>query len=257
LWNPDRGELPAGPLEGFDAVIHLAGENIAGGRWTAARKRRIRDSRVNSTRLLAGTLASLRRPPKVLLSASATGIYGNRGSELLSEESPLADDFLARVCRDWELATQPADAAGIRVAWLRFGIILSPRGGALAKMLPIFNLGLGGVVGGGRQTWSWVSLTDVIGVMQHTLFTDTLRGAVNVVAPNPVTNREFTQALGRVLGRPTFLPVPGLALRLLLGEMAGATLLASAQVQPKLLLETRYEFRHPELEPTLRDLLDA
>ncbi|MBI3881298.1 MAG: TIGR01777 family protein [Verrucomicrobia bacterium] len=256
VWDPAAGKIPTAQLEGFEAVLHLAGENLAGGRWTAAKKQRIRDSRVLGTQLLAESLAQLHRPPKIFLSASAIGIYGNRDDELLTEASEVADDFLARVCREWETATQPAERAGMRVVHLRFGIILSPRGGAMAKMLPLFRLGLGGVAGGGAQYWSWVSLDDAVGVIQHALFTESLRGPVNVVAPEPVTNREFTKTLGRVLHRPTIFPAPAFALRLAFGEMADPTVLASAQVQPERLLETRYEFRHPQLEPALHELLE-
>jgi uncharacterized protein (TIGR01777 family) len=257
VWNPDHNQIPTEALEGFDAVIHLAGDNIAEGRWTDDKKRRIRDSRVVSTRLLVETLLQLKQPPKTLLSASAVGIYGSRGDELLTETSTAGNDFLAKVGGEWEAASQPAAQSGMRVVHLRFGIILSPLGGALAKMLPIFKLGGGGVVGSGAQYWAWISLDDVLGAIEHALFTPALHGPINVVAPETVTNREFTATLARVLGRPAFVPVPAFAARLAFGEMADATLLASQRVQPAKLLATRYEFKHPTLEVALRELLKA
>ncbi|GIX49643.1 MAG: hypothetical protein KatS3mg131_3854 [Candidatus Tectimicrobiota bacterium] len=254
-WNPDYGELEASALEGLDAVVHLAGENIARGRWTPEKKARIRDSRVHGTRLLCETLARLERPPQVLVSASAIGYYGNRGDELLREESPPGDDFLAQVCRDWEAATAPAAARGIRVVNLRLGVVLSPRGGALAQMLTPFRLGLGGVVGTGRQYISWIAIDDVVEIIHFCLLTESLKGPVNAVAPQPVTNAEFTRTLGRVLRRPTLLPLPAAVARLLFGEMADALLLASTRVEPARLLASGYRFRYPELEGALRHLL--
>jgi hypothetical protein len=239
----------------MDAIVHLAGENIAGGRWTAARKARIRDSRVIGTRTLCETLARLSQPPKVLVSASAIGYYGDRGAEPLWENSTFGTGFLADVCRAWEEATQPAVQKGIRVVLLRLGIVLSPAGGALAKMLLPFKLGLGGVLGRGNQYMSWIALDDVAGAMAHTLVTDTLQGPVNAVAPYPVTNREFTRTLGRILRRPTVFPLPAFAARLVFGEMADALLLASTRVEPKRLLATQYVFRYPELDGALRHLL--
>jgi uncharacterized protein (TIGR01777 family) len=239
----------------MEAVVHLAGENIASGRWTAARKARIRSSRVMGTRTLCETLARLSQPPKVLVSASAIGYYGDRGAEPLWENSAFGTGFLAEVCRAWEEATQPAVQKGIRVVLLRIGIVLSPAGGALAKMLIPFQLGLGGVIGSGNQYMSWIALDDVAGVIAHALVTDTLQGPVNAVAPYPVTNREFTKTLGRVLRRPTVFPLPGFAARLAFGEMADALLLASTRVEPKRLLATQYVFRYPELEDALRHLL--
>ncbi len=254
-WDPQAGQLGPASLEGLDAVVHLAGENIAAGRWTAEQKVRIRDSRVKSTGLLCETLAKLSQPPKVLVSASAIGVYGNRGNETLHEDSPAGSGFLAQVCEAWEAATQPASQAGIRTALLRIGMVLSPAGGALAKLVLPFKMGLGGVVGSGNQYWSWIGVGDVVGAIYHALMTDGLDGVVNVVTPQPATNREFTKTLGRVLGRPTFFPLPGFAARLALGEMADDLLLASTRVEPKKLVETGYPFRHPELEGALRHLL--
>jgi hypothetical protein len=255
-WDPETGAIDAGGLEGCDAVIHLAGENVGAGRWTAARKAVIRDSRVNGTRLLCGALAGLSRPPKTLVCASAVGYYGDRGEERLTEESPAGAGFLAEVCREWEAASASAARKGIRVVALRLGMVLSPKGGALARMLPLFRAGLGGVIGGGRQYVSWVALDDLPGIVLHALQHVDLSGPVNAVAPRPVTNREFTEALGKALSRPTPLPVPAFALRLAVGgEMADALLLASARGIPRRLEETGYRFLYPELGGALRHLL--
>jgi len=255
-WDPEKGEVDAAGLEGLDAVVHLAGENIASGRWNAARKTVIRESRVNGTRLLCEALAGLARPPKTLVCASAIGIYGDRGEETLTEGMPPGTGFLAEVCREWEAASAPAARGGIRVVALRIGMVLSPKGGALARMLPLFRAGLGGVIGGGRQFVSWVALDDLPGIVLHALQRGDLGGPVNAVAPRPVTNREFTEALGKALSRPTPLPVPAFALRLAVGrEMADALLLASARVVPRRLEETGYPFRFPELPSALRHLL--
>jgi uncharacterized protein (TIGR01777 family) len=249
-------EIDAAGLEGFDSLLHLAGENVGSGRWTAARKAAIRDSRVNGTRFLCDALAELARPPKTLVCASAVGYYGDRGEEPLTEESPPGTGFLAEVCREWEAASAPAARKGVRVVALRIGMVLSPEGGALARMLPLFRAGLGGVIGGGRQYISWVALDDLPGIVLHSMQCGDLSGPVNAVAPRPVTNREFTEALGKALSRPTPLPVPAFALRLAVGgEMADALLLASARVVPKRLLDTGFAFRSPELETTLLRLL--
>ena len=255
-WDPAAGRLDAADLEGLDAVVHLAGENIAAGRWSRRRRARIRDSRTVGTRLLSRTLAGLADPPGVFISASAVGFYGDRGDQQLDERSPPGSGFLAEVCRQWEAATDPAAGAGIRAVQLRTGMVLASHGGALAKMLPIFRLGLGGRLGGGRQYVSWITLDDVAGAVGHVLLDETLRGPVNLVAPQPVTNRRFTAALGRVLKRPTWLPAPALALRIVLGQMAEELLLAGARVMPKRLLDAGYQFRHPELEAALRHVLD-
>jgi uncharacterized protein (TIGR01777 family) len=242
-------------LEGIDAAIHLAGENIAARRWVAAQKKRIRDSRVQGTRLISVGLAEMKRPPRVLVSASAIGWYGDRGAELLDETSDAGEGFLAGVTRDWEAATRPASDAGIRVVLLRFGLILSRQGGALTKMLTPFKLGGGGRIGDGQQYWSWVSIDDAVGAVRHALITESLSGPVNVVAPEAVTNQEFTRTLGRVLRRPTLMPIPAFAARLALGEMADELLLASARVQPVRLMESGYEFQHGSLEAALRHVL--
>ena len=255
-WDPSGASAGGrNPLDGVDAVVHLAGESIAEGRWNDAKKARIRDSRVKGTDTVARLAAAAERPPRVLVCASAIGVYGNRGDEELTEASAAGDDFLAGVCRDWEAAAEPARAAGIRVVHLRFGVILSTKGGALAKMLPPFRLGGGGVLGSGRQWMSWVSLEDAIGAVRHALDDESASGPVNVVAPVPVTNREFTKTLGRVLGRPTVVPMPAFAARLMFGEMADALLLASQRVQPERLAAAGFEFRHPDLESALRHTL--
>ena len=256
-WDPENGRLEPGQLEGMDAVIHLAGENV-GARWTAARKRQIKSSRTQGTRLLSEAIARARRRPGVLVSASAIGIYGNRGDEVLTENSPAGDaalDFLVEVGREWEAAAEPARASGVRVIHPRFGLVLSPEGGALKKMLLPFRLGLGGRLGSGTQWMSWISIDDVVGAILHVLLTESFSGPVNLVAPEPVRNRDFTAILGRVLSRPTPFAVPAAALRLILGEMATSTLLASARVLPKRLLAAGYRFEHPDLDTALRHVL--
>jgi len=255
-WNAEQGTINAAELEGLDAVVHLAGENLAAGRWTDEKKKRIRESRVKGTRLLSETLAQLNEKPAVLVSASAVGFYGNRGDEILTEQSASGSDFLAEVCREWELATQAAAQAGIRVVNLRFGVIFSGEGGALKKMLTPFRLGVGGKLGSGRQYLSWIAIDDVVGAIEHALTNDSLRGAVNAVAPQAVTNREFTKTLGRVLSRPTIFPVPAFAARLAFGEMADATLLSSQRVEPERLNEAGYTFKYPTLEAALRHVLN-
>ena len=254
-WDPEGGSLDPSSLEGSEAVVHLAGASVAG-RWTEAKKARILDSRVKGTKLLSDALASLERPPKVMVCSSAIGYYGDRGEEELTEESSPGSGFLADVARRWEAACQPAAEAGIRIVNLRTGIVLSPAGGALAKMLTAFRLGAGGRLGSGHQYMSWIALDDVIGAIRHALVTEELSGPVNAVAPNPVTNREFTRTLGKVLGRPTLLSMPAFAARLALGQFAEEGLLAGARVVPARLAQTGYQFRHPELEPALRRLLD-
>ncbi|MHB1037945.1 MAG: TIGR01777 family oxidoreductase [Pirellulales bacterium] len=254
FWDPSTGIAAKPGLGEPDAVVHLAGENIAG-RWTDAKKARIHDSRVAATRILCESLARLPQPPRVLISASAVGYYGDRGDELLDEQSEPGAGFLAEVCRQWEAATSPAADQGVRVVNLRLGVVLSTAGGALAKMLLPFRLGLGGRLGSGRQYTSWITLEDLVGVIRHALTAEALRGPVNAVAPHAVTSLEFTKTLGRVLGRPTLLPVPAAALRWMLGEMADAMLLAGARVEPRRLLAAGYVFHDPELEPALRRLL--
>lgn len=254
-WDPLGGAIDTERLEGVDAVVNLAGESIAAGRWTAARKEAIRKSRINGTQLLAETLTKLRRPPRVMVSASAIGYYGDRGDEVLTETSARGHGFLPAVAVGWESATERAEKLGVRVVHLRFGVILSASGGALAKMLTPFRLGLGGPVGSGRQFLSWIALDDVVRAIEHALATETLRGPVNTVAPNPVTNLEFTRILARVLHRPAFAPFPAFAARLIFGEMADALLLASARVKPEALIRSGFTFRFPELEPALRQIL--
>jgi uncharacterized protein len=254
-WNPDAGEIDASRLEGHDAVVHLAGENIGEGRWTPEKKRRILESRAKGTRLLAETIASLPEPPRVMVSASAVGYYGDRGNELLREDSGPGSDFLAEVCKAWEAAADPAREAGVRVVHPRNGIVLSTQGGALARTLPIFKLGGGGRIGSGRQWWSWVAMADVVGAILHSLTDDSVEGPVNVGSPNPLTNAEYTRVLGKVLNRPTIFPLPAPAARLMLGEVADALLLASQRMEPAKLKETGYDFRYPELDGALRHLL--
>jgi uncharacterized protein len=254
-WDPSTGRIDAGRIEGFDAVVHLAGENIAARRWNAEHKARVRDSRLQGTRLLCETLATLRRPPRVLVSASAIGFYGDRGEEELNEESPSGIGFLPEVCREWEAATEPARLAGVRVVSTRFGIILSPKGGALSKMLPPFRLGMGGRIGDGRQWMSWIALDDAVGCIYHALVKKSVRGPVNAVAPNPVTNLEFTNTLGNVLSRPNFFPMPGFMARLAFGEMADELLLASTLVIPQALRDSDYQFLYADLDSALRHLL--
>jgi uncharacterized protein (TIGR01777 family) len=255
-WDPARGEVDGPGLEGTGAVVHLAGENLADGRWTAAKKLRLQTSRIGPTRLLAETLAGLACKPMVLVSASAVGYYGNRGAEWLDETSRPGADFLARLCVDWEKATESAPRARIRVVNLRTGLVLSPDGGALAQMLPLFRLGLGGVLGPGTQYVSWIAIDDLVGAIGHALANPAVDGPLNAVAPAPVTNRELTRTLGRVLGRPTIAPAPAFALRLAFGELAGATLLASQRARPQRLLATGYRFGFPELTAALRHVLE-
>ncbi len=254
-WDPMEGLADVSSIEGCDLFVHLAGENIASGRWTNEKKRKIRRSREVATRILCEGLAAMASPPKTILSASAVGYYGNRGDEALDESAAPGKGFLAEVTQGWEAATEPAAASGIRVVSLRFGMILSPAGGALAKLLPPFRLGLGGRVGTGRQYWSWVSLDDVLDGILHLATNASITGPVNMVSPHPVTNREFTKVLGRVLRRPAVLPLPAFAARLALGEMADELLLSSARVEPKRLVESGFAFGHAKLEPALRHLL--
>lgn len=254
-WDPDRGIREPALLEGLDAVVHLAGANIAERRWTPEQKRLIRKSRVAGTRNLTEALLRLSAPPKVLVCASAIGYYGDREDEVLGEESTAGTGFLAEVCKEWEKATHLAEERGVRVIHARLGIVLASQGGALAKMLPPFRLGVGGVLGDGLQYMSWIALADVVGALHHVLLSEQFCGAVNLVAPNAVTNREFTKTLGRVLRRPTWLPFPAFAVRLAFGEMADALLLASTRVEPRQLLATGYAFRYGSLDAALRHVL--
>ena len=256
-WDPAAGALDPATLEGTDAVVHLSGENV-GARWTTERKARIRSSRVASTRLLSETLAGLQRPPEVLVSASAVGIYGNRGDEVLTEESPPGDptrDFLVSVTQEWERAAEPARVEGIRVVHPRFGVVLSAAGGALRKMLLPFRLGLGGRFGSGKQWMSWISIDDAAEAVHRGLLDEALQGPINVTAPGPVTNRDFTRTLARVLSRPAPFAVPAAALRFALGEMAGGTILSSTLAVPATLLQADFRFSHPDLESALQHVL--
>lgn len=256
-WDPLADRLDPAELEGLDAVVHLAGENIASGRWTRRKKARIRHSRLDGTRLLSRALGGLSRPPRVMASASAVGYYGDRGQQQLDETSPPGSGFLADLCRDWEAATRPAAEAGIRVVLMRFGVVLAAEGGALARMLPAFRWGLGGRLGSGRQYVSWITLDDAVRAVDRLLGEETPAGPVNLVAPQPVDNRRLTRSLGRVLRRPAVLPVPALALRVMLGEMADELLLSSARAVPRRLLDWGFEFGDPELDAALDRLLGS
>jgi uncharacterized protein len=256
-WNPDTGAFDAQPLEGSNAIVHLAGEGIAERRWSSAQKDRIRKSRVAGTRLLVEGLRALKAKPSVLVCASAVGWYGPRGDEVLDESAPPGQGFLTDVCREWEAEAARATELGMRVVSLRIGVVLAGSGGALSKMLPIFRRGVGGRLGSGRQWMSWVHVEDVAGAIRFAIDTPALSGPVNATAPSPVTNAEFTKTLGRVLRRPTLFPAPGFAMRLALGEMADALLLTGQRVVPKKLVDAGYSFLFPTLEPALRDLLVA
>ncbi len=257
LWQPEAAQPFADLelLEGFDAVIHLAGANVSSRRWTPAYKKTILESRTLTTGALTLALARLRQPPKVLLSASATGFYGSRGDEVLTEDSPKGAGFLSEVCQAWENATAPAEAAGIGVAHLRFGVVLTPYGGALKTMLPLFRSGAGGRLGSGSQWMSWISLEDLLNAIFHVLTEPTLRGPVNVVAPEPVRNSDFTRALGAALHRPALLPAPAFALRAALGQMADEALLASCRAHPRKLESSGFQFTHRTAQQALDAML--
>jgi len=254
-WDPDSGTIEKSGLEGLDAVVHLAGESIASGRWTAEKKRRIRQSRIKGTGLLAQSLAALLDPPKVLVSVSAVGYYGNRGEEQLDEDSGSGDGFLPEVCREWENATAPAAERGIRVVIPRIGVVLSADGGALQLMLPIYRLGIGGKIGSGNQYMSWIAMNDMVGIIHHAMNCESLQGPVNAVAPNPVTNSVFSKTLAKVLSRPAILALPAFAARLAFGKMADEALLSSCRALPARLMESGYEFTFPQLEGALRHVL--
>lgn len=254
-WSPDRYSIALARIEGFDAVVSLAGESIAEGRWTDDKKRRIRESRVKGTKLLGDALANLTASPRTFICASAIGYYGNRGDEILTETSAPGNDFLAGVCVEWEKATALATEKGIRVLNARFGVILDANGGALKKMLPPFRMGIGGRIGSGKQWMSWIALDDVVGGINFALNNDLLRGPANFVAPAPVTNAEFTKTLGKVLSRPTLFPIPAFGVRLAFGEMADALLLGSQRVEPERLKASGYQFQYPELKGALQHAL--
>ena len=252
-WDPEKPVAPE-LVSGYDAVIHLAGETIVG-HWDQKKRQKIRDSRVAGTRNLAQALAQAASKPRVLISASAIGFYGNRGKEMLTENSEPGYSFLGMVCREWEGAARPAAEAGIRTVQLRIGIMLSLSGGALKQMVQPFRFGLGGIIGNGQQYWSWVTLEDVVGALQHALAHEGLSGPVNVVSPNPVTNIDFTRAIAQVVRRPALFPLPPFAVRLFFGQMGEELMLASARVLPTKLEASGYKFRYPELKPALVDIL--
>jgi len=251
-WHPNQDQVSSELLEGFDVIVNLAGENVAGGRWTDELKRKIRDSRVSGTHLLSEAIARMSAKPSAFICASATGIYGDRDDETLDEQSESGGGFLAGVCREWEKACEPAIKAGVRVVNLRLGPVLARTGGMLAKLLTPFKMGMGGKVGSGKQYISWVALEDVVNAIKLTINDQSLRGPVNIVSPNPVTNEDFTRALGHVLNRPTALAVPAFAARLAFGEMADEMLLASQKVLPKKLLAVGFEFKYPQLEAAMQ-----
>lgn len=257
FWDPANGLVDIASLEGFDAVVNLAGESIAAGRWNDRLKRRILNSRLDSTKTLVNALIRLKQPPKVFVNASAIGIYGDRADEICTEESRIGSGFLADVCRQWEEAALVAEDKGIRTVLLRIGVVLSSEGGALTKMLPPFKLGLGGRLGSGEQYMSWVAIDDLVGAILFTISNDSLKGPVNVVAPDAIKNKDFTTVLGKVLSRPTILPVPEFALKALAGnEMAEEVLLGSTYVEPTKLLQAGYAFKYPKLEKALDDLVE-
>jgi uncharacterized protein (TIGR01777 family) len=255
-WNIDKEIINDAEIAAHDAVIHLAGEPVAEGRWTTEKKQRIRDSRVTGTRLIANSIARVEARPRVFISASAIGFYGNRGDEILDEQSAPGADFLAGVCREWEAAADAAREAGVRTVHPRIGIVLSKEGGALAKLLTPFRLGAGGALGDGKQFMSWIAIDDIIDALAFSLENESVADAINFVAPHPVTNAQFTHALGHALNRPTLFTVPKFAARIAFGELADAALLASARVMPKRLQAAGYEFKFPLLEAALRHLLD-
>lgn len=254
-WYPEDKSVDPAHLEGYDVVYHLAGENIAEGRWTDEKKARIRDSRIVGTSFLCDTLAKLAKPPGKIVAASAIGFYGDRGDEILREDSSPGEGFLPNVCEEWEQATKTASSKGIPVVNCRIGIVLDKSGGALAKMLPPFKMGVGGTLGPGTQYMSWITLADLVAALHYCAETDSLTGPVNAVAPNAVTNRAITKALGRTVHRPTLLPMPAFAAKLAFGEMADALLLSSTRVEPRRLLESGFTFQHPEIEPALGTVL--
>lgn len=253
-WDPEAEKIDVSALEGFDAVVNLAGYNIFSGRWTESRKDKIRRSRITSTRTLANALSSLENPPEVFINASAMGYYGDRGEAEVTEDAPSGSNFLASVCREWEAATIAAKQRGIRVVYLRTGLVLTPKGGALGKMLPLFKLGLGGTLGSGEQYISWVTLEDYLRIISYVLTRKEIRGPVNISTPNPVTNAEFTKTLGRVLHRPTVFAVPTSIIRFVAGEL-GEIFLTGVRMQPERLEESGFQFDHPQLEEALHSLL--
>jgi uncharacterized protein (TIGR01777 family) len=256
-WDTETGFSEPERLEGVDVVIHLAGENISGGlRWTDDKKKAIRDSRIKGTRSVVDAISRLRDKPKVFIASSAIGFYGDRADDEMTESSAAGDTFLSEVCREWEAESRRAEDAGIRTVLLRTGIVLSKEGGALATMLTPFKLGVGGVVGSGKQWMSWISLDDEIAIINFAIENENILGAVNAVAPNPATNEAFTKTLGDVLYRPTFLPLPEFAISMIFGEMGDALLLASTKVLPKRLLDAGFEFKYPNLKPAIEHAVE-
>ena len=255
-WDPGSALVDVEALEGFDAAVHLSGANIAQGRWTEARKAELRSSRVDTTRVLVDALAKLKRKPRALVCASAVGYYGDRGDEILTETSSYGTDFVGLLVRDWEAEAVRAETSGIRVVRLRFGVVLSSQGGALPLMLLPFKFGVGGRLGSGRQWQSWVAFEDAIGITRGAIADESLSGAINVTAPNPLRNVDFTRIVARVLHRPAVFPVPEFAMRIVLGEMADALVLASERVVPERLLQAGYRFQYPEFEAALRVVLN-
>jgi hypothetical protein len=251
-WDPMRATVDVAALEGVDVVIHLSGAGIADGRWTEERKQLLRSSRIDTTRVLVDSLSRLKQKPRVLIVASAIGYYGNRGDEILTESSATGTDFLALVCRDWEAEASRGAAMGIRTVMLRFGVVLSGKGGALPKMLTPFKLGVGGRLGTGQQWMSWIAIEDVVGIVRYAIANEQVSGPVNLVAPNPVRNEEFTRLLAGMLHRPAIFPAPAFVLRLAMGDMADAVLLSSDRVKPEQMLAAGYKFRFEVLEPALR-----
>ncbi len=251
LWNPDAGTIDKAGLDGADAVVNLAGENIAAKRWTPEQKDKIRTSRVKGTTLLAKTISGMANKPEVFISASAIGFYGDRGDEMLTENSAPGSGFLAEVCKEWEQSTTAAETSGVRVVKARLGVVLSKNGGALQKMLPIFQLGGGGIIGSGKQYMSWVTLDDVVNALIFAIKNKSVTGAMNIVAPNSVRNSEFTDALGQALHRPAVLPLPAFAAKIIMGEMADELLLSSARVEPLALEGNKFGFEYPNLAGAL------
>jgi uncharacterized protein (TIGR01777 family) len=255
-WDIEDGFAEPDKLEGIDAVVHLAGESVSGLRWTEEKKKAIRDSRVLGTRSVVDAISKLKQRPKVFVSASAIGFYGERGDEEVTESSAAGNNFLAQVSKEWEAESRRAEDAGIRTVLLRTGIVLSKDGGALGTMLMPFKLGVGGVIGSGKQWMSWISMDDHIAAINYAIDNENLRGAVNAVSPNPVTNEEFTKSLGEVLYRPTFLPLPEFAVSMVFGEMGDALLLASTKVLPKRLEDAGFEFKYPDLKPAIEHAVE-
>jgi len=255
LWNPEQSELNLADLEGYDVIINLAGENLVSSRWSKNKKKRIRDSRVNSTKFLCESLKKLEKPPKVFLNASAIGYYGNVPDGNVSESQPAGEGFLSEVCQEWEAATECLMGEDIRIVLLRTGVVLSPKGGALKSMLTPFKMGLGGVLGSGQQMMSWIDIDDLVRAIYFSINTDSIRGPINLTAPEPVNNRDFTKALGKALHRPTIFPMPAFLARLVFGEMADEMLLSGAKVLPGKLEASRFEFNYPTIDASFKHLL--